>query len=165
MKYLYTLFVFLISLPGCEVIKAKRSASTDSVHVSKSAVSAIDTTGSGQVSKTETKSKEDFDWYRMTQLIEQAKPGDPKVVVVEGGRGTREQTSTGIDSNWVKNYLSYQKSTSDSASKQTEVTEKDKHSETKGLGAFMVVLICIGVLVAYIIIDKGFISKFKMVRR
>lgn len=161
MRYL----LIALLLCGCEVIKAKKSSSTDSVQVTKSAVSAIDTGNSGQVSKNETKTSEAFDWYKMTQLIEQAKPGDPKVVVVEGGRGSKEQTSTGIDSNWVKNYLTYQKNTSDSTSRQSEVTEKDKHSETKGLGTFMIVLIVIAGIFVYALIDKGILSKFKIARR
>lgn len=147
------LVAIILLMISCQVLKSKKSISSDSTSVKKEVLAITDTSKGGSV-KTNT-TKEEFDWYKMTQLFDQnkAKPGDTKVypstVIYEGGKGSKESTT--IDSSWFKNALAIMQAKVDSTNKKYEEDQKNKSSESKGLGLWLIA-ICFGV---YWLLTKG----------
>lgn len=151
--FITAFFTACYFLLGCSVIKGKRSTSSDSTGVKKEILAVSDTSKGGSI-KTNT-TKEEFDWYKMTQLFDakQKTPGDTKVyptaVIYEGGKGSKESTT--VDSTWFKNAMSLMQAKLDSTNAKFQETEKNKESESKGLGVWLI-LIC---LAGYWILTKG----------
>jgi len=160
------IIICVVALSGCEVIKGKRSISSDSTAVKKEILQITDTSKGGSV-KTNT-TKEEFDWYKMTQLFDQKKqtPGDTKVypttVIYEGGKGTKESST--VDSSWFLNALNLMQANLDSTNKKLQESEKNKKSETKGVGLIFIILICVGCIVLYAILS-GYLKRFKIVKK
>ncbi len=162
----FLLLCFL--LLSCEIIKGKKSSKSDVSSLRKESVHLIDSSEGGSSRKTDTKVKEEFDWYKMTQLFNNAqKPGDTKVypstVIYEGGKGTKETQVNSIDSNWFKNAMSLLQAKLDSANAKIEQSEKNKHSESKGVGLIMVIIIVIIGLIVYKVAGYYF-GKFKILK-
>jgi hypothetical protein len=168
---LWLLFV----LPGCEIIKHTKKSNTDSVSVSRKNTSTIDTTQSGGVSKSSTLSKEDFDWWKTTLHFGEHKdtniynfhnyPQQPATIIYEGGKGTKETQTNTLDSNWIKNALTQYKNEYDSSHLKSELKEKDKESETKGLGLWAIILIVVCTTAGQGLIKAGFKKlPFKIIR-
>lgn len=163
--------IFLIGcgITGCEILKNKKSLNQETTGVSKKETFAIDTSNGGSVKKNETKTKEEFDWYRLTQMFDNNKqqPGDTKVyptaVIYEGGKGSKEQTSNTSDSNWFKNAIGLLTKQVDSLNSKLSSKEKDIQSETKGVGLVMVIFIVAGFFVLYML-GKYFFGKFKIIK-
>lgn len=158
MKWIIILILFL---SGCELTKQIKHSTSDSTSLNKSTVNAVDTSKGGSVKTTNTTTKEDFDWYKITQLFSQNKDTSinntnvyPSTVIYEGGKGTKEQVSNTIDSSWFKNQLSFMTLTIDSLNKKIETYSKDKHSETKGVGLIMVIIIVVCGMIAYFLLSK-----------
>lgn len=153
--FLSFLLACMLLLSGCEVLKGKKSFTQDSVSVKKQQSAVIDTGNGGSVIKQQNSTKEAFDWYRMTQLFDSNKqlPGETKVypstVIYEGGKGTKEQNSSTIDSSWFKNALQMYASSVDSLNNKIATMEKNKQSETKGVGLIMVIIIAFGAVFVY----------------
>lgn len=171
---LFTLFFIAVvcfcftCLSSCEVIKGKKSVKSDSTAVSKNTVNALDTSKSGSVTKSEVKSKEENEWWRIIQSFQKDTVNNvtnvyPSTVVYEGGKGTREQTENKVDSTWFKNYISFMQSKYDSLSSKLEQVEKNKQSETKGVGLIMVIIIVIAAIILYAILS-GYLKRFKIIR-
>jgi hypothetical protein len=162
--------VIILCLQGCEILKNKKSLQLDDTAVSKKETAATDSSQGGSINKTETKTKEEFDWWRMTQLFDQNKavPGETKVypstIVYEGGKGSKEQTQNSTDSTWFKNAISLLTNQVDSLNRKLEMKEKDIKSETKGVGLVMVIIIVAAAFVLYLI-GKGLFKKFSIVKR
>lgn len=161
--FISTLFLF----QSCEITKKLKRNSSDSTAVSKLTTSLIDTSGGGSVSKTTMVSKEDFDWWRTTMQYK----GDtsvtnvyPSTIIYEGGKGSKQSETNEVDSSWFKNALAIIQAQSDSISVIKESFEKNKQSETKGVGLVMVILICAG----FWVVSKLFgliTSKYSIVKK
>jgi hypothetical protein len=172
--YVFAFFALCLMLHSCEILKTQKSVDQESSALSKKNSGLIDTSSAGAVKKNETNSKENYDWFRMIQQFPQQK-GDssvtnvynypqPATVIYEGGTGTREQTSTTIDSTWFKNAITSFSSTIDSLTNKIAVMESSKQSETKGIGISMVIIIVICGFIAYFLIKWG-LKRFKIVKK
>lgn len=158
-------------LLGCEIMRHSKTDKQRLDQVNKSSSVLTDSGTGGNVKRQNNSSKEDYDWYKITQ---QFKPDtnitkiynypQPATIIYEGGKGTKEQTSTSIDSSWFKNQLSLLQSRYDSLTAISEAKLKDSKTETKGVGLITALLIGAG----FLIVGKslGFItSKYSIVKK
>lgn len=146
----FILFILVVLVTGCEVLKSKRSEKVDTVYVTK-----ID---SGYIKKTDVVKTDTFQWWRV--LMDYRDKGDtsvtnvyntypqPKVVVVEGGNGSSQTIIQQVDSGWRNKY--------DSLSTSRVLTEKLK--ETKVLTQWWIWLIigALGFLVFMLTVGRYF---------
>lgn len=173
------LAVIIIGLPGCESSKKLFKRNSDSTSVSRKESGLIDTSSAGSVKKNSSSSQENWDWWKTTVIPALQQAGtkrdtniynisnQPPMIIYEGGKGSKETQSNTIDSNWFKAALQQFKSEYDSSHKAENVKDLDKHSETKGLGLWSIILIAmlsgtIGQLIAGGI--KLLKSKYKIVK-
>lgn len=180
MKHLKIAFINFVALAlmlgGCEVIKAKKASRMDQTGVQRIAQSSSDSSAGGSLKKSDNISKEQYDWYRTTMqyLPGQYKdtnvtnvynyPQQPATIIYEGGKGAREQSSSTFDSSWFQNALATAMARVDSLTQKLEMSEKNKQSETKGVGLVMVIIIVIAGIVVYALLRNA-IRKFKIVKR
>lgn len=148
-------------MSSCSVTKAKRSLSASVDSVARKTTATVDTSSAGSVTKTDSKSVENFDWYRMTQLINDAKPGDPKVIVVEGGKGSKETQVQQVDSSWFKAAISSFNASVDSLSRRVEQTEKDKKTAPN----IWTAVIVLGLLYVVVEAGKWISSKYSITKK
>ena len=153
--------VIAVFTGGCEVFKFRKENHSDTT--SKKLTTLTDTSSQtgGSVKKEETKSKEENEWFKMTlQYLKDSKPGDPvnniypapATIIYEGGKGSKEETKTSIDSSFYLNTQKLVAMALDSMSRKMDSIEKTKHVETKGLGLLAIVLIGVGLIA----LNKGF---------
>lgn len=173
------LAAIIIGLPGCESSKKLFKRNADSTGVSRKESGLIDTSSAGSVKKNSSSSQENWDWWKTTVIPTLRQAGtrhdtniynisnQPPMIIYEGGKGSKETQSNTIDSNWFKAALQQFKSEYDSTHKAENVKDLDKHTETKGLGLWSIILIAmlsgtIGPLIAGGI--KLLKSKYKIVK-
>ena len=149
-------WLLFFSMAGCEVFKFRKQSKEDSAAVKKATIISTDSTNGGSVKKETINVKEFFDWWKVTQQF-QPKSGDttinnfypqPATIIYEGGRGTREESKSSIDSNYYTNIMKMMMATFDSTNRRLDTIEKTKHSETKGLGVITLVLLGVCLLIA-----------------
>lgn len=161
---------------GCEITKGKKSASFDQTGVSKKTASSTDSSAGGGIKKTESNSKEQYDWYRtiMQYLPGQYRdtnitnvynyPQQPATIIYEGGKGTKEQNTNTFDSTWFKNALASAMASMDSLKSIVQTSEKNKQSETKGVGLVLVIIVAVAAVVLYALLT-GYLKRFRIVKR
>jgi len=143
---LNTILIVAVLFTSCEVLKTKKSVKTDSVSVSK-----ID---SGRVISTASERKDSFEWWRVMLDYTGKKDTninnyyttnpEPKVVVIEGGRGGGTTIINQVDSSWKQRYDSL----------AVQKTESSKTKETKVLSMWQIIGLCAGVCLIMILLSK-----------
>lgn len=147
----------LLFASGCEVLKSKRTVVKDSVAVAKS--------DSGAVTKTQTESKTDWEWWKTTLQYMPQKTGDtiinhnyytnempqPSVVVIEGGKGSNQTQVQVIDSSWRQAYDSL----------AFKLQEASKSKETTVMSPLQIIGLCAGVCIVLFLLSKLKISVKK----
>lgn len=171
MKRIFIILALLIAAmavllsSGCSIDMFKKKTSSDSTSLKKEL--AIDTSKkeSGSISKTNTVSREEFDWFKTT--MQYGPKGDtvtnniyPQTVIYEGGRGKKEQETNSIDTNWLKEQLGKSQSKTDSTSASAAST--DKKSKTQVLSFWHIIGACIGTALFMVLINR--LPKFKITR-
>lgn len=162
---LFMLACLVVILASCNVTKAKRSSSSDSLNVSRGSLSVIDTSRSGALSKSTTDTKEANEWWRTITTY----PRDttvinlsPMTVIHEGGKGTREVQEAHIDSSWQQAALSILQAQSDSMRVWRTEIRKDKESRPNVL---MWILIALG---GYWLVTQAipwFVKRVKFIKQ
>ncbi len=166
--------LLVCTFSSCEILKHKKSETLDSTRIIKTVVAIKDTTSAGVVSKEKTTEKEANEWWRVIQQF-QPHGGDttivynnhypqPATVIYEGGKGSREATAERTDSAWINSVMTMVATSLDSMNKKLTTIEKDKKSETKGVGLLTVLLLGVGfVLLNYLL---GFVgSNYSIVKK
>lgn len=169
--HLVIIYLAIVALMhcGCQVLKTKRSSRNDSTATAQVVKAASDSSAGGIVSKSNTASKEENEWWKKTFMFPTGRDTTvnnfyPQTVILEGGKGTKEQTTTNYDSAF---YSTLQKMFSDSLSsikRTVEENSKDKESKTKGLTLMAALLIMAG----YVVVTKGLgwvLSKYTIVKK
>lgn len=165
MRVIITLLV-LLSLNSCELTKKLRGQKSEEDKEAKVSKASVDSSKGGYISKETNKTKEEFDWYKMTQLFDQnkQKPGETKVyptaVIYEGGKGTKESETTKFDSTFFQNLLKNIYDSLGKVNSKAESNSKDVHRESKGLGWWLFVIIAVGAIIVY----EWLTGKFKIVK-
>ena len=142
--------IFFAILPGCEVLKGKRSVNTDSLVVKR--------TDTLYLTKKDSGSKTDMTWFREitdfgrdTVINNTTVPVNnyyPTRIIREGGSFTKEDYLRLVDS--------MSRSSKDSTLLKQNVETKSK--ETKVLSFWQIVGICAGVGLVFLLLGK---LKFK----
>ena len=144
---------------GCEVFKFRKEDNKDTTSVNKGIIASSDTSSKGSVKTEEGKVKETADWWRVIQQF----PRDtnitnnnyypqPATVIYEGGNATKESEYKNTDSSWQVDMRNFMLQWSDSMNAKIERIEKTKHSETKGIGTTIIMLVIVGLFV----LSKGY---------
>jgi hypothetical protein len=150
--------LFIVFSCGCEVLKGKKSMKADSTNVKKSVVKDSNTTNAGSVSKNETNSKEQNEWWRQTYVYPQSKDSiitnnyfttPPATIIYEGGRGTKEESSKSSDSSFYHQFQLMLTEQMDSTRSMIAAQVKSKESETKGVGLITMILLLVGAVLLF----------------
>jgi len=148
----YILAVVLIvgcsMLTGCQVLKAKRTATKDSVAVIK--------TDTGRVTTNVTTNERKEDWWREvaefgrgdTVTINNYTTTQPVRIIREGGTIQQASTAVNYDSLWGRRF--------DSLAVKLSTTEKSK--ETKVLSMWQIIGLAAGASLVMIVLSKLKIS-------
>jgi hypothetical protein len=146
---------------SCTVTRHKDRLTKDSTAVSK-----VD---SGKVAKTNSVSNTDWEWWRTTmQYGQPSQAGDtitnnnyytnnvpqPKVVIVEGGKGNNTTVINQTDSSWKKGYDSIQQ----------QLTQLNKGSKIKILSTGQTLGLCAGVCIVILILSKV-VSNYSIIKK
>lgn len=143
-------FFVMLMASGCEILKTRKEVRNDSTNVKKTEVVKTDSSSSGSVKTENTKTKEDYEWFR---LILQGMPRDTSVsitnvypqpggtIIYEGGKGSRQEDKSVQDSSWKMELMRFNVQMFDSLNRKMEEIAVKKQSETKGLGAISIILI------------------------
>lgn len=148
--WIFFTLVFLagcsLLFPSCKVLKAKQEKLQQTV--------VTDTTDSGHVSKSNTSSIEENEWWRAIVQYQQPKgrdttinnfystpPTQPQVIYLEGGKGKKETQENKYDSTWDKRFERLEQI----------VSESKKEKKTEVLSTWQIIAICIG---ASVILSK-----------
>lgn len=158
--YVVALFVLIILVltSSCNIERYFSRNRADSTAVTKVKTGFKDSVNSGSVSTNNSKSKEDYEWWRM--IVENMPKGDttvtvnniypaPARVIYEGGTGTRQEEKQSKDSAWMYQLVSFLKEAMDSANKRLDTIEKQSKTETKGLGLWGLMLVAGAAVVFY----------------
>ncbi len=159
---LMVLFVSTCVLTSCSIEKFFSRQRSDSTTVAKTQTEKKDSTSAGSVNTTNTKSKEDYEWWRV--ILENLPKKDTNVtvnniypaparVIYEGGTGKIEQEVNSKDSTWFYQLALLIKATTDSTNKRIDNLEKKKDVSTPGLGIITVILIAAAVAVIFRVIS------------
>lgn len=158
--------IVLVFSTGCNIERYFSRQRSDSTAVSKVKTGFKDSVNSGSVSTNNSKSKEDYEWWRM--IVENMPKGDttvtvnniypaPARVIYEGGSGTRQEEKQSKDSTWMHQVFSLIKESLDSTNRRIDNVEKQSKTETKGLGLFTLILLMGGAVVLFKLM--GFIGN------
>lgn len=151
--------IVLVFCTGCNIERFFSRQRSDSTAVSKVQTGIKDSLNSGSVSTNNSKSKEDYEWWRM--IVENMPKGDtavtvnniypaPARVIYEGGSGTRQEEKQSKDSTWMHQLFSLIKESFDSTNRRIDNVEKQSKTETKGLGLFFtLILVMIGAVLLF----------------
>lgn len=157
--YVVALFALIILiLTSCNIERFFTRQRSDSTAVSKVQTGIKDSLNSGSVSTNNSKSKEEYEWWRM--IVENMPKGDttvtvnniypaPARVIYEGGSGTRQEEKQSKDSAWMHQVFSFIKESLDSTNRRIDNVEKQSKTETKGLGLFTLILVMGGAVVLF----------------
>lgn len=142
---LFMLACLLVILASCELFKKTTKKETDSMTSSVKTSAGLDTSKSGSVTKTNTNTKEQDEWWRKIIQYPVDTSHDvtnvyPSTIIYEGGKGTKETNTQQIDSNWLKAYIAFAMSQKDTTHASASSKEVEKQSETKGLGVWLFVI-------------------------
>ena len=151
---------------GCEVLKLRRESKADSTHVSKQNTDVVNNTSEGSIKKTEQKSKDDYELWRMIVPGRDTTINNffTQPIVYEHIKGVKEETKNTTDSTWMMNVLRYVKTGFDSVNFKMQVLERNKHVETKGLGLWMMVLVVAGTYLVLQILGYS-IRNFQIIKK
>lgn len=164
MKTIFLLLALLIAAvvvfftSGCEILKTRQEVKADSTHVAKTVTVNNDSVNAGNVKKTDEKSKDSYEWWRMivpgkdTNIVNNNFYPQPATIIYEGGKGVREESKQTTDSSWLQRILQQMTATLDSNNVRLQKLETSKHSETKGLGLWAMIALLVGV---YIVLNIG----------
>lgn len=161
---IFLIAVVVFGLYGCEVLKKKETVKSDSTSVKKELAVKVDSTHSGSVTKTDI--SEMYEKWKETIVLPKSEPNvtnlHPVQIIREYEKGEKQETKT--DSSFYHNFQSMMFLAIDSLNRKIDQFSKDKHSETKGLGLLTVILIALGVVVAFK--GLGFItSKYSIIKK
>lgn len=175
MKVIIAILLFLLMLlnTNCSIEKFFSRQRSDSTDVTKTQTEKKDSTSAGSVNTTNTKSKEDYEWWRV--ILENMPKKDTNVtvnniypaparVIYEGGTGKIEQEVNSKDSTWFYQLALLIKSSTDSTNKRIDNLEKKKDVSTPGLGIITVILIAAAVAIFF----KGvsyIVSNYKLSKK
>ena len=177
------LIVFLLVMvvafsSGCEVLKHKRTTHQDSTVVAKKELATEVVNTGGSVRRDSSEANERYEWLRVIQQFAQrpVATGDsvtnnyyntypqPATIIYETGKGERNEKSGSYDSTFYNNIMRMVAMSLDSLSRKMDQVEKNKKSETKGVGLVTVALIVAGV----VLLLKGAgwgLSNFTIVKK
>ncbi len=151
-------FFIMLMASGCEILKTRKEVRNDSTNVKKTEVVRTDSSSSGSVKTENTKTKEDYEWFR---LILQGMPRDTSVsitnvypqpggtIIYEGGKGSRQEDKSVQDSSWKMELMRFNAMMFDSLNRKMETIAVSKHSETKGVGLGLTILIILGAQILF----------------
>lgn len=133
---------------GCQVLKSKRSTRIDSTVTAQVSKAESDSSAGGSVNKTNSSSKEENEWWRKTFTFPAGRDTTinnfyPQTVVLEGGKGSKEATTSNYDSTF---FTRFEKIFSDSLSeikRSMQESNKDKESKPKGLSLINAILLMV----------------------
>jgi hypothetical protein len=169
------LVLFTCSLiGGCEVLKNKRTISSDSTHVTKIVSAVIDTAGGGHVSKNESNSKSQYE--KTTFLYPAIKDtnvfnfynsfpqpaSQPYAVIHE--TGTNEQSNKSFDSGWYFRMENRFVAFMDSTNKRFSESTKTKETKEPWLSSLGLIILVVGLLVLWEFIKKA-ANKYRIVKK
>lgn len=167
--FIVTFLILCFLLPSCSVLKKSHSEKEQSSKVVKSNLETSDSLNSGNIKKSNSISKEDFDWWRTTFINSPQKENDssgsvtnvyPSTVIYEGGKGSKESDVSSFDSSWFLRELQSRDLRIDSLSTSKEVKDESKKTTTDWK------LYGIIAILAFLFVDK--VTKFmplKIVRK
>lgn len=151
---IFALTFVLLILPGCEIVRHARKSKSDSAAVKKSELQLQDTSKSGHISRQQSNTQEQWDWWKQTIIPgsrrdtnvynfynQPAGTAAQPVIIYEGGKGSRETNTQQTDSFWRSMALQLLSRQTDSTHNKTEAKAVDKEAETKGLGLWLIALI------------------------
>lgn len=159
MKFIFTSFVLVLLLSSCEVLKSKKSSDSLKQTEAKKDSSRKKEDVTNSVSKNES-SKEQNNQYEKTTTNYQKDPVTnkiyPTVVIRETGTINTKEAQSSYDSlQQVKREEAFIIAVN-SLKEEISTINKDKKSETKGLGLWLIVIAIVG----YDVIKKGAIYLF-----
>jgi hypothetical protein len=148
------------SLTGCRVTRGKQTVSLDSAVSKVDSIHRKDSLNITSVSKSSKETKEAYT-EKETEFVFPEKRDSagvvnnyfPTKVIYREKTGTKEATENKSDSVAISQLAESIRYLAESNNKRLETLEKNSKSETKGLGAFMIVLILIGSKVFSEVID------------
>lgn len=170
---LMVLFVSTCVLTGCNIEKFLSRQRSDSTIVAKTQTEKKDSTSAGSVNTTNTKSKEDYEWWRV--ILENLPKKDTNVtvnniypaparVIYEGGTGKIEQEVNSKDSTWFYQLALLIKATTDSTNKRIDNLEKKKDVSTPGLGLWTLIIVAGGAVIFFKLL--GYVgSNYKLSKK
>ena len=143
---------------SCEILKTRSELKADSTHKATLAIDTKDSTAGGAVSKINYESKDDYEKWRAiftyprdTNVSVTNVYPQPTTVIYEREKGTKTEATNKTDSSWFVNVFKHLFNALDSTNSKVDRIDKSKHSETKGLGLFTIVLLLLG----YLVVSKG----------
>lgn len=156
----------VLALSSCNIERFFTRQRSDSTSVAKTQTEKRDSTAAGAVTTTNTKSKEDYEWWRV--ILENMPKGDttvtvnniypaPARVIYEGGSGKVETETASKDSVWFHQLALLIKASTDSTNRRIDNIEKQSKTETKGLGLFTLILVMGGAVVLFKLL--GFVGN------
>jgi hypothetical protein len=170
------LAIFLSSGCGFEFSKSKKQTYVDSTNVSKKISQTADSSAGGAVKTDKTKITQNEEWWRIIQewnardtgsktvINNNTYPQQPTRLIFEGGTSSRQEQRNITDSSFYMNIIKMLAIQFDSSNKRFEAIEKNKHSETKGVGITLL-LVAVGVALIVIIVSKGYIGKYSIIKK
>jgi hypothetical protein len=159
---------------GCEVLKHKRTISSDSTHVTKTVSAVVDTAGGGHLSKNESNSKSQYEKTTFLYPVNKdtnvfnfynsfpQPAGQPYAVIHE--TGTNEQSNKSFDSGWYTRMESRFAATLDSVNRRFNETSKEKETRGPLFSWFGIIVLIIGLLVLWEL-GKRYIGKYRIVKK
>lgn len=161
---------------GCDSFKHFTGSKSDTTHVDKKNLAVVDTSAGGSVKKEDTKTHEENEWFKLTLQYLQSHPnGDttitnnnyypqPATVIYEGGKGSKDEHKSTIDSTFYFNIMRMIAASTDSMSRKIDNYEKTKKVEAVGFKWIPMILVLVGLFVLYEVY-KGFKSKYQLVKK
>jgi len=140
---LLLILLLAVVLLSCEFTKKLIRSKSDSASVHKNEVNLIDTSKSGQVSKSSSNMQENWDWWKQTIIPgtrrdtniynfynQPAGQAQQPVIIYEGGKGSRETNTQQTDSFWRNMALQLLAKQSDSTHVKEDTKQLEKETET-----------------------------------
>jgi hypothetical protein len=146
--------VIVLFCTGCnfDMFKTKAERRSDSTAVSVQRHGSSDSTAAVTTSREDTRKKEDVEWWR---IIQQFQPGrdttinnfytQPATIIYEGGKGSKEETTSRFDSSAFVQLNLFWKDRFDSLQVRIEDIQKRKES-SGGIGLTTLLLVALAVI-------------------
>lgn len=165
---LLTLVMALVVMvfAGCKSLKTLSRHDDDSTSVKTSTINKTDSSGGGGIKKTDEKTKEEFEWWKV--II----PGRDTTInniytqpiIYEGGRGTRDTEKQSVDSSFYFNIIKLLADQRDSTRKISSDLETSKIVKPSWLSIPTMLIMIIGsmLLIEFV---KHFSKNYTIIKK